>query len=481
MNGIQMAWRSCIRKPVKSILLLLVVFTISILLLSGFATKDANIAMEDQTRQAIGAGFLMVTNDANRHERIQEISTKLGEQEGELEGLHQKKNMVNGQRVWQTWTDHSFETLLMDDINKIIEVEGIANYNITTATTAVNPVNFKRIEDAEVDQRKDVLGVSLIGNYDMSLDVNVLSGNITLQSGRMITSDDVNVCVISEELAMANQHRVGDKLQFNDYHDREHATVYEAEIVGIYQIKQKMTPKMSGDTYRSENIIFTDLRFPEKAEGKIDDPLFEKAYFNVEDVNLYASIKEEIKKVDINWERYDFIDNNGNLETMASNFNDLQGFSQLLIYVIASVSFVILFFVFVFWMRSRVQEVGILLSLGFTKRNILFQIFLEATMITWIAIALSFLVAPQVSTITAGYLVDQRAAQAAENKAIEQSQVTSYTRDTQQTVSEVRVHVTGGMMVIVSLSVTFLVFISITSASMTVLRKKPKDILSEIS
>ena len=24
---------------------------------------------------------------------------------------------------------------------------------------------------------------------------------------------------------------------------------------------------MSGDTYRSENVIFTDLRFPEKAEG----------------------------------------------------------------------------------------------------------------------------------------------------------------------------------------------------------------------
>ena len=25
---------------------------------------------------------------------------------------------------------------------------------------------------------------------------------------------------------------------------------------------------MQGDTYRSENVIFTDLRFPEKAEGE---------------------------------------------------------------------------------------------------------------------------------------------------------------------------------------------------------------------
>ena len=35
---------------------------------------------------------------------------------------------------------------------------------------------------------------------------------------------------------------------------------YEAEIIGIYQVKQKMTPYMSGDTYRSENVIFTDLK-----------------------------------------------------------------------------------------------------------------------------------------------------------------------------------------------------------------------------
>ena len=44
---------------------------------------------------------------------------------------------------------------------------------------------------------------------------------------------------------------------------------------------------MSGDSYRAENIIFTDLRFPEKAEGCEDDPLYQYATFWVEDVNEY--------------------------------------------------------------------------------------------------------------------------------------------------------------------------------------------------
>ena len=126
-------------------------------------------------------------------------------------------------------------------------------------------------------------GVSLIGNKDMKLDRNVLSGNLHIKEGRMITPEDKDMCVISEELAKQNNLKIGDKISFNDYHDTENSKVSEAEIVGIYQVDQKMSPLMQGDTYRSENVIFTDLRFPEKAEGETS-PLYERAYFKVEDV-----------------------------------------------------------------------------------------------------------------------------------------------------------------------------------------------------
>ena len=142
-----------------------------------------------------------------------------------------------------------------------------------------------------------------------------------------------------------------------------------------------MTPYMSGDTYRSENVIFTDLRFPEKAEGAEGDPLFEKAYFIVEDVDQYDAVKEAVKKVKIGWERYDLIDNKGNLETMSSNFRDLQKISQIMIGVVAGASFVILFFVFLFWLKNRTQEVGIFLSLGIPKQRILGHILLKALLI----------------------------------------------------------------------------------------------------
>ena len=49
--------RLCSESPVKSILLLLIVFAISTLLLAGVASKNASIEVQDKTRQAIGAGF----------------------------------------------------------------------------------------------------------------------------------------------------------------------------------------------------------------------------------------------------------------------------------------------------------------------------------------------------------------------------------------------------------------------------------------
>ena len=77
MNLLQRAIRSCFRKPVKSLLLLLVVCIISLLFLSGMASRSANIATKDSTRQAIGAGFLLEYNPESRSQRLEEASQKI--------------------------------------------------------------------------------------------------------------------------------------------------------------------------------------------------------------------------------------------------------------------------------------------------------------------------------------------------------------------------------------------------------------------
>ena len=481
MNIFQRARRSVTRKPIKSILLFLVVLIISLFLLSGMASRTASIETQDKTRQAIGAGLLLEANETNRHKRMDEISQRLGEgNEGTLDGVHRKRiDTIYGVQ-WLVWTDNSFETLKIADIEKIAKASGICDYNITTAVTAVNPVNFSRIEDKDLDQSADIQGVSLIGNRDMQMDTNVLSGNVFIKDGRMVKKDDTDVCVISEELAAQNSLKVGDKLQFNDYHDKDNSSVYEAEIIGIYSVQQYMTPYMADDTFRSENVIFTDLRFPEKAEGE-SEPLFEKAYFKVEDVDEYDAVKENVKQVDIDWERYDLIDNNGNYDTMSANFNDLERISEALVWIVALASFIILFLIFVFWLKNRVQEVGIFLAMGVPKIKIIGQVLLEALMIAVIAVSISFAIAPNVSKLTANYLVDQQVQQAQEEKELNAGNIAFDFEETKQEVTGVSVDITAQMMLFDGVCILVLTSLSVITAGTTILRKKPKDILSEMS
>ena len=205
-------------------------------------------------------------NDEYRAKRIEELSKEIGDKDGKLDGYYQKKIVVNGSVNWNTGTTNIFETLNLKDIEKISKTRGISDYNITTAVTAVNPVGFSRIEDKDSDQSSDVGGVSLIGNRDMQMDTNVLSGNLTIKEGRMVQQGDTDVCVISEELAQENHLSVGNTLSFNDYHDKENSTVVKAKIIGIFQVGQKCL-RICKATLIAQKMLFSLIYIFRKKPG----------------------------------------------------------------------------------------------------------------------------------------------------------------------------------------------------------------------
>ena len=480
MNLFGLAIRSVIRKPVKSIILLLIVFVATSFIYAGWACQSASVQTQDAGRQALGASFRLEGNEANRHTRIDILSEQIGHSvSGSAGGFHQKQ-LPNGS--WMGWADNSFETLLLEDIEKIAGTEGIADYNVTTANTVVNPVNFQRIEDPDVDQSSDQLGVSLRGNLNMAYDFDVQKGNIVVGDGRLIEPGERDVCVISRELAELNRLSLGDVLQFNNWKEREDSTVYDAVIIGIYDSVQKIMPIMAGDTYRAENIIFTDLRFPEKAEGCDGDPLFQYATFWVEDVDAYEEVKARIREVDINWERYDFLDNTGMSDTMAENFNDLSDMSSLLLVFVVVSAVLILSFVFLFWMRNRIHEIGILLSIGRSKLQITAQVLAEGLLIGVAAFLLATLTAPAVSKGVADYLVGYQIQLVEEREQADAGMVASSLLSESETqVLGVSVKIGMDVILFAFLSTAGIVIASVFFSGIYVMRQRPKEILSQMS
>ena len=479
MNILELSIRCLLRKRAKTILLLSIVFVTSCFIYAGWACKSANVQTQTEGKQALGASFRMEENEADRHDRTAEAIKKLGGQNGSVDGSHIEQ-LESGD--WMIWHDNSFETLQMDDIETLAGQEGIAEYNITTANIVVNPVNFIRIEDPNVDQYADPLGVSLRGNMDMRLDFDVQNGNIEVNEGRMITPEDKDVCVISRELAELNGLALGDKLEFNDRKERETSKVYSAEIVGIYDTIHKITPIMYGDSYRSEKIFMTDLRVPEKPQGCEGDPLYQYATFWVEDVDEYDTVKEQIKKADINWKRYDFIDNTGMSDTMAENFGDLDEMSSIILVLVAVSGTVIIFLVFLFWQKGRVHEIGIFLAIGKSKAAIIAQMVVEGILIGCISFMLATICAPVLSKCVADYLVGYQVQQQEEQRKAEEGMTGSAGAIEYETeVVGVETEVTGKVILLSASSILCVILVAVSSSCMFVVIQKPKEILSKMS
>ena len=275
---------------------------------------------------------------------------------------------------------------------------------------------------------------------------------------------------------------VGDKLEFNDRKERETSKVYSAEIVGVYDTIHKITPIMYGDSYRSENIIMTDLRFPEKPQGCEGDPLYQYATFWVENVDEYDTVKEQIKKADINWKRYDFLDNTGMSDTMAENFGDLDEMSSMILILVAVSGSVIIFLVFLFWLKGRIHEIGIFLAIGKSKAAIIAQMMLEGILIGCVSFMLATVCAPALSKSVADYLVGYQVKQQEEQRQAEKgisggAGVVEYETE----VMGVETKVTGNIILLSACSILSVILVAVSSSCIFVVVQKPKEILSKMS
>ena len=167
--------------------------------------------------------------------------------------------------------------------------------------------------------------------------------------------------------------------------------------------------------------------------------------------------------LDINWERYDLIDSNGNIQSMAENFNNMKQLSEMLLIVVSAASFIILSLIFLFWMKNRTQEIGIFMALGESKKKIWSQFLWEAMLIGVLGLVLSFMISPALSKMTASYMAQQSQSQAEEQKEATENQVFAdgYTAPDLK-LQNIEIEVTSDMLIKDTIAIGGLLFISVS-------------------
>lgn len=230
--------------------------------------------------------------------------------------------------------------------------------------------------DGELEEMKGLVKAEGVLNTEK---LSIFSSNaLEITKGRGIEREDKRKALVHEELLNKNKYKIGDKIVLKNL-DKQ----MEFEIVGAY--KGKLSEIYTGLTSDfTENLIFIDYESKSILDGK------EK---NIDKVIYYAKDKESLEKIEkyIN-EKNEFEINRKNevLEDTFENIKEVKNNINLMILLIDFGVLAMLSLILMLWLRDRIYEIGILLSIGKSKLDIVFKFFLEVFAVSIFSFILSF-------------------------------------------------------------------------------------------
>ena len=318
---------------------------------------------------------------------------------GEINIQHYQPLVLHGQESVVTERVLNHELL-----QEILEVAGTNDYNVRQQDMVRGLTFVPGFASSEYDQMGSILGMNESISFP-AFNSNVLE----IKEGRHINEKDELVVVISETLAQINGFELGDfiKLQraelgtnesgefINTLHEQDLPYI-QVQVIGIFQIHEAPNESLVPTAGLTVNQLFSDFKTLENLG------LARNYYFD--EITLHTTSPSYLNEVlDQLWE-IDGVDK-ANLIITANDFGYgaisqeikiMQNIILILSIVVGVVSIALLSLIIILRMRGRVQEVGILLSVGIPKKQIMTGFLLESAIISLVA----FLISNLITTLT---------------------------------------------------------------------------------
>lgn len=379
MSLLQRAFLFTLRKKGKSLIIFLILLIVSTFALTGISINMAAGNAALNLRHSLGGSFLVKrSNAASNYQQVQ------------------------GAPGSQTFVDTA--PFINDEmVKKVTNVSGIDHYNLESDTYAeymnTNSQNLKLVKKTTLfdnDPELECTG-TVIGTLNSQYLDNFQNHTFSLTNGTPITADSKNSALISSELAKLNGLKVGDtiELSLNDLiaqSDLSHAKdKVRLKIVGIFNIVQKKAPQeLTPSTDLLQNNIIFDIGSYIKLYSWSESG-YEYLDCFVHDPAQINNIINKVKGIEgINWNGYQIGKNDMAYQSGAASLENLMRVVTILIIIIILVSIAVLTLVLTMWIKNRVHETGVLLSVGISKLKIISQYIVEIFMVAVIAFALSY-------------------------------------------------------------------------------------------
>ena len=455
MNFISRAWLYIIRKKGKSILLFIILLVMATFVLTALALGNASNAAQMELRKSLGGSFLIGFDytENNPYLKVESVD--------------------GGTLVYST------QQISPELVEQVRSIDGVNYCSATTESLAVLPsldlfAGNIPIEEEFRNSSK------ILGTWKSEELSRFTSGQLALTEGRHIMPGDKNKGLISKDLADKNGLKIGDVIQTDKG--------VEIEIVGLFVPKEIEGINDQVTTYdKIQNLIISDLATRIAKENSPATQGFNELTVSVDDPQNMENIITKVKEIKgVDWKGFAIMVDNEGYENAAFSLQQLSELVSTILIVVLIVSVVILSLILTLWSRTRVHETGILLSLGIRKLSILGQYIAEVLIIAVLAFSLSYFssnaIAGQMGTIL-------QPEQSAANVQVEEDGISAGSRGeagTDMGTQEIEMPQLQVTVQIQDMGVLFLIGLGIVTvsagiSSISVMRLKPREILSKMS
>ena len=273
-------------------------------------------------------------------------------------------------------TDKEISVKKLDKITNLPDIKG-ANYQFATP---VNLLGSKVVEGQNnliLDEKTNKNNlVMLNANTNTADNSDFKSEVLKLKKGRHIGPEDRNKVLVHEEFAKLNNLDIGSKIKLEKANSSEQKTTNkDYEVVGIYSgTKNNEFQGLSSDFI--ENTVYTDYKSSQELMG------YSESDKKVTSVDYFVKNPEKLEDVaksaeNLAIEDTEIVKSNKNFQTVIASLQSIEKIIDMVKIGSIIASVIILSLVLIFWLRERLHEIGILLSIGTSKAKIILQQIIE--------------------------------------------------------------------------------------------------------
>lgn len=349
------------------------------------------------------------------------------------------------------------ELIKDSEAQKILKVQGVEKANFR-ADELLDVTRYKLVEGGEggvtLDRKEE--SQTLVASFiSESAEIEeFLNGKYEMIKGRGISDGAENEVLIHEEFATLNRIRVDDEIKVGLYKKK-----LKLKVVGVFSGKD------SQQTFRSEmieNRFFVGIKTLGQFKKNLE---YQQVKYLVSDPKQVEEVTNSVKKLEINWKELSL---ENNFAKKKAIYQTIENVEKLLVKILIGVSAMgglILGFVLLFWFRGRIHEIGTLLAIGKTKMNIFWQMLIELIIIA----TLSFGPAIFLGNLSAGVLTEKIMSEANPDQSGNTTDVV-LSRKQLDLFDYLGTYMCGGVVI----------FLAVSGASISVMRLKPKAILTKM-